>query len=156
VHAIDGARELLEALRAAGVRTALICDTGFSPGRVVRQLLARVGMLEQLEVHVFSDEVGAPKPHPRPFRAALDALGVPAEGALHVGDLRRSDIAGALAAGMRAVRFRGRNDDREPARSTADVLGCQDAGCQPACPQPEADTVVASYDELTEHLTASV
>jgi putative hydrolase of the HAD superfamily len=155
VHAITGSRELLEALRAAGVRTALICDTGFAPGRVVRQLLARVGLLEHLEVQVFSEEVGAPKPHPRPFRAALEGLGVRAEGSVHVGDLRRSDIAGALAAGMRAVRFRGRNDDRAAERSDVGVLGCQAAGCEPACAQPEADTVVASYHELAEHLTAN-
>jgi FMN phosphatase YigB (HAD superfamily) len=136
--------ELLLALRAAGVRTALICDTGFSPGRAVRQLLSRVGLLEYLEVQVFSEEVEAPKPDPRPFRAALDGLGVAAEGAVHVGDLRRSDIAGALAAGMRAVRFSGRNDDAKP-RSDAGVLDCRSAQCDPICPQPEAEAVIASY-----------
>jgi putative hydrolase of the HAD superfamily len=153
VHAIDGARELLQALRAAGVRTALICDTGFSPGRCVRQLLARVGLLEYLEVHVFSDEVGAPKPHLRPFRAALDGLGVAAEGSLHVGDLRRSDIAGALAAGMRAVRFSGRHDDAQSAGAGANVLDCRSTECDPVCPQPEAEAVIASYRELADYLS---
>jgi FMN phosphatase YigB (HAD superfamily) len=68
IRAVDGSRALLEALREAGVRTALICDTGFSPGRVVRQVLARLGLLEFLEVQVFSDEVGVPKPDARAFR----------------------------------------------------------------------------------------
>jgi putative hydrolase of the HAD superfamily len=117
VVAIDGTRELLGALRSAGVRTALICDTGFSPGRVVRTLLDRVGLLEHLEVQIFSDEVRAPKPHPTPFRAALEGLAAPARGAIHVGDLRRSDVVGARMAGMGTVRFRGRNDDASEDRS---------------------------------------
>lgn len=152
VVAIDGSRELLAALRASGVRTALICDTGFSPGRVVRQLLDRVGLLEHLEVQIFSDEVRAPKPHERPFRAALEGLGVAARGAVHVGDLRRSDVAGARAAGMGSVRFRGRNDDVDDATSTAGILDCVATGCVPVCERPEADAVVSSYAELREHL----
>ena len=35
------------------------------------------------------------------------------ERAAHVGDLRRTDIAGARAMGMTAVRYRGANDDAE-------------------------------------------
>lgn len=154
VCAIDGARELLESLRAAGVRTALICDTGFSPGRVVRMLLARVGLLDLLEVHVFSDEVRVPKPHPRAFLAALEGLNVPARGAVHVGDLKRSDIAGARAVGMQTVRFAGRNDDADDKPASAGLIDCAAAGCEPVCARPEADAVVASYRELTEHLTA--
>ncbi|MET0386813.1 MAG: HAD family hydrolase [Polyangiales bacterium] len=146
---VAGAEVLLSQLRAAGVRTALICDTGFSPGRVVRQLLARAGLLEHLEVAIFSDEVGVPKPHPRAFASALDALGVSARGAVHVGDLRRSDIAGARAAGMATVRFTGHNDDSETGASTvANVIDCAAAGCSPVCERPEADLVVAEYPVL--------
>lgn len=153
IVAVDGARELLEALRSAGVRVALICDTGFSPGRVVRKLLARVGLLEHLEVQIFSDEVRAPKPDPRAFSAALSGLSVLARGAVHVGDLRRSDVAGARAAGMATVRFTGRNDDaHEHDAPSAGVVDCATVGCAPLCPRPEADAVIASYPELTEHL----
>jgi FMN phosphatase YigB (HAD superfamily) len=152
VVAIEGTRELLAALRAAGVRTALICDTGFSPGRVVRMLLDRVGLLEHLEVQIFSDEVRAPKPHPTPFQAALEGLGVPAHGAVHVGDLRRSDVAGARAAGMGSVRFCGRNDDVDDAAEAAGILDCTTTGCDPVCERPEADAVVSSYAELDVYL----
>jgi putative hydrolase of the HAD superfamily len=113
VEGLPGARELLARLRALGVRTALICDTGLTPGRVVRRLLDRSGLLEHLEVQVFSDEVGVPKPHPRVFRAALEPLGVPPARAVHVGDLRRTDVAGARAAGMGTVRLRAQHDDRD-------------------------------------------
>ena len=59
----------------------------------------------------FSDEVGAPKPDPRCFLAAIEPLGAEPKHVLHVGDLRRTDVAGARALGMRTARIRARNDD---------------------------------------------
>ena len=59
----------------------------------------------------FSDEVGCYKPDPRIFTHALDGLGARAETTAHVGDLRRTDIAGARAMGMTAVRYTGVYDD---------------------------------------------
>ena len=111
VIALEGAGETLERLAQRDVRRALICDTGFTPGHVVRQLLEREGLLEYLEVQIFSDEAGVPKPNPRIFHAALDQLKVAPRHALHVGDLRRSDIAGARAVGMGSVRIRWQHDD---------------------------------------------
>lgn len=64
------------------------------------------GLAEQLEALgldlpvVTSAEVGAAKPDPRLFLAALELLGVEAARALHVGD-SPADEQGALAAGMR-------------------------------------------------------
>jgi putative hydrolase of the HAD superfamily len=129
---LAGAVETVERLREAGIACALICDTGLTPGHVVRQHLLRVGLLRGLRAQIFSDEVGAPKPDARMFRAALAALGCPAREALHVGDLRRTDVAGARAAGMRSVRIRAAHDD------LTDL--------------PEADHVVASHTELCELL----
>jgi FMN phosphatase YigB (HAD superfamily) len=149
VRAIDGARELLAQLRQRKVRTALICDTGFTPGRVIRQLLARMGLLESLEVAIFSDEIGVPKPHPLAFERALSALGTSARGAAHVGDLRRSDVAGARMAGMLAVRLRAHHDDGEAGPgANAGVFDCAAAGCNPACERPEGDLVMDSYAAL--------
>jgi FMN phosphatase YigB (HAD superfamily) len=149
IRAIDGAVHALERLRTHGVRRALICDTGFTPGRVVRKLLDRTGLLSLLEVTVFSEEVGMPKPDVRAFDAALVALGVPAAGAVHVGDLRRSDIAGARASNMGSVRFAGHHDDTDENPGTiAGVIDCATAACSPPCPRPEADAVIHSYAEL--------
>lgn len=154
VQVIDGASEVLRALRARGIRTALICDTGFTPGRVVRSLLAQHGLLPLLEVCVFSEEVGVPKPHARAFASALEALGVGAAGAVHVGDLRRSDVAGARAAGMGSVRFRGHHDDADAGPGqNAGIIDCVAAGCTPPCERPEADVVVNSFADLLELLT---
>lgn len=109
VRAVDGAPEALEEVRRHAIATALICDTGFTPGRVVRKVLAETGLV--LDHHLFSDEFGVPKPNPRIFRAALEAIGAEPAGAVHIGDLRRTDVAGARAAGMAAVRFAGVHDD---------------------------------------------
>jgi len=132
VAALAGARETLEALAAARIPCALVCDTGLTPGREVRRHLERLGLLAGLAAQSFSDEVGVPKPDPRAFRAALGPLGAPPERSLHVGDLRRTDVAGARGLGMWSVRIRDRHDDRSEL--------------------PEADFVVASHAELRELL----
>jgi len=111
--ALEGAEETLRRLDESGVRQALICDSGLTPGRVVRQHLERLGLLRFLSAQVFSDEVGVPKPSPRIFRVALDALGSEPAQSVHVGDLRRTDVAGARGVGMATVRLRSQNDDSE-------------------------------------------
>jgi putative hydrolase of the HAD superfamily len=133
---LEGALRTLETLAQAGVRRALICDTGFSPGRVVRRLLDRAGLLGLLEVTVFSDEAGVPKPHPRVFQQALGPLAVAAGEALHVGDLRRTDVAGARGAGLGSVRIRQHHDDRSEL--------------------PEADHVADTHAELLDLLAVRV
>lgn len=111
VLALEGARDALAALSAAGVSLGLICDTGLTPGRVVRRHLDAHGLLEPLGSTIFSDEWSLPKPHPEVFHAALSELGVPAAEALHIGDLKRTDVAGARRVGMATVRLRALNDD---------------------------------------------
>ena len=61
-------------------------------------------MLDRFRATVYSVDVGWCKPRPEPFRAAISALGVDASEVLHVGDIERTDVAGALALGMRAIR----------------------------------------------------
>lgn len=122
VDPVEGAAHTLAALNAAGIRLALICDTGFTPGRVVRQLLDDAGLAEHLEVLCFSDEVGVPKPGGDIFAKALAGLGARPPEAVHVGDLRRTDIAGARDVGMHAVRFRGVHDDKAEAPEAEFVI----------------------------------
>src|SRR5687768_7981313 len=122
VDGVEGAQETLAALAAAGIRLGLVCDTGFTPGRVVRKLLDDNGLLDHLEVLCFSDEVGVPKPGAEIFDKALAELGVRPPEAVHIGDLRRTDIAGAQDVGMHAVRFRGVHDDHSDAREARVVI----------------------------------
>ncbi len=52
---------------------------------------------------VTSEVAQAYKPAPRPFQLMVEALGVPAEECLFVGDSQHDDVQGAHAAGMRTV-----------------------------------------------------
>jgi HAD superfamily hydrolase (TIGR01549 family) len=100
---LPGVAELLPALRARGLRLALISDTGLTPGRVMRPVLRGLGLLSYLEHCAFSDELGVTKRHAHPFASTLAALGVPPDSALHVGDNVETDVLGAQRAGLRAA-----------------------------------------------------
>ncbi|BFI95026.1 MAG: HAD family hydrolase [Rhodanobacter sp.] len=65
--------------------------------------LARTGVQAHFAHHVCARDVGAAKPDPRIFRAAVAQLGVAACEVLHVGDDPELDVAGAHRAGLRAA-----------------------------------------------------
>ncbi|MGN6217534.1 MAG: HAD family hydrolase [Solirubrobacterales bacterium] len=112
----------VEALAGRGVRLGIVCDVGFTRGELLRSLLAREGLLDRFDGWAFSDEVGHYKPSPRIFEAALAALGTEPGEAMHVGDLRRTDVAGAAALGMKTARYRGMHDDLDESGVEADFV----------------------------------
>jgi len=112
----------LQGLREMGIRIGIVCDVGFSGGEMLRELLAREGLLGHFDGWSFSDETGHYKPSPRAFEPALAALGVRPQEAMHVGDLRRTDVAGAAALGMRTARYRGMHDDSGEGGVEADFV----------------------------------
>jgi HAD superfamily hydrolase (TIGR01549 family) len=122
IEAVEGAKDTLAALQSHGIRLGLVCDTGFTPGRVVAERLEECGLAEYLEVLCFSDEVGVPKPGHEIFAKALANLGVRPPEAMHVGDLKRTDIAGAHDIGMHATRFRGVHNDKTDATEAEVVI----------------------------------
>jgi putative hydrolase of the HAD superfamily len=85
------------------------------------ELLARNDMLRYFDYLYFSNEHGASKPSRRAFGLTLERLGVRPAEAVHVGDIQRTDVAGAQAAGMSAVLFVGSNNS-DAARTTADLV----------------------------------
>lgn len=98
--------EAVQALKEAGYKLGVICNTGMAGGRVLRHVLDYYGLLECFEVTTFSNEFGMPKPHPSIFEHTLSELGGTApDKALHVGDTEDSDIAGARAAGVHAALY---------------------------------------------------
>ena len=121
-----GVREMLEDLRRQ-VRVGLVTD---GDPRIQRAKLDAVGLAGSFDVEVLSDALGRArrKPHPAPLRTALAVLGVDPARAAFVGDRPDKDVAGALAAGMLAVRVRSGEyaavpDDPRPWRSVPDVTG---------------------------------
>src|SRR3954447_2323972 len=115
-------RPTLQELEARGIRIGIVCDVGFSGGAMLRELLGREGLLEHFDGWSFSDETGHYKPAPEAFEPALAALGARPQEAIHVGDLRRTDVAGAAAFGMGTARYRGLHDDSDQSGVEADFV----------------------------------
>jgi putative hydrolase of the HAD superfamily len=110
------AREAIEAVRARGIRLAVLSNTMRTPGLALRKVLAFHGLLDAFAHLTFSDEVGVRKPAPEIFHLTLRRLGVPADRAVHVGDDPVLDVEGARAAGMRVIQVLYRGDTgRSPA-----------------------------------------
>jgi FMN phosphatase YigB (HAD superfamily) len=125
-----GIAEALDALSSAGVRVGIICDVGMTPSSALRRYLDHHGLLEHFDGWSFSDEVGCYKPDPRIFAHARESLGLDSSVPMaHVGDLRRTDVAGARGAGWRSIRYTGFYDD--------------------ASELDDADIVISSHSELS-------
>jgi putative hydrolase of the HAD superfamily len=97
--AFPDAAPALRALRGRGLRLVVASNWDCS----LPDFLDAAGLAPLLDATVESATVGAAKPSPDLFRAALAEVGSPPERALHVGDSPANDVAGAVAAGIRAV-----------------------------------------------------
>jgi putative hydrolase of the HAD superfamily len=86
---------LLEALRARGLKLALVSNTA-SPQWLLEPILERQGLVQRVDAVVLSSEVGKRKPHPAIFEQALSD-------AVFVGDRLEADVLGASRVGMKTV-----------------------------------------------------
>lgn len=100
--ALDGAQELIEALRVGGARLAL---ASASEPQWVERTLARAGLHGRFEVIVAGDAVVRGKPAPDIYLHAAERLGVPPTACLAVEDSVYG-VASAHAAGMAVVQSR--------------------------------------------------
>jgi len=105
------AEATLRTLSDAGIKLGIVCDVGITPSVTLRGYLEHFDVLKYFDHWSFSDDVGVYKPDPRIFTHALEGLGVEPVEAAHVGDLRRTDVAGALGMGITSVRYRHWRDD---------------------------------------------
>jgi len=141
---------VLSALKHRGIRTAIVSNTPWgSSGRTWRSELARHGLLSAVDAIVFCTDVGWRKPHPAPFRRALDILGVAAKEAIFIGDDPVWDVEGAQGAGLRPVLLANRAHQPNPAQvavasSLPEVLNRIDQlGSSPAATEPLSRPAVA-------------
>jgi len=65
----------------------------------------RLGLADYFRFALCAEELGVGKPDPHPFHTALQRAGLEATQAVHIGDHPGDDIAGAKAAGLRAIWF---------------------------------------------------
>lgn len=89
-----GAPELVDAVRTAGLATALVTNTARG---LVEVALRSLGP-SRFDAVVCGDEVARPKPHPEPYLAAAAALGVAASACVAIED-SPTGLASARAAG---------------------------------------------------------
>jgi HAD superfamily hydrolase (TIGR01509 family) len=96
------APRVLKWLGGQGIKRAVCSNAPFPPEMMHRQVTSN-GISSLVDAVLFSSQFGRRKPAPDIYRAALDAVGVPAGRALFVGDRVREDYEGPRAVGMRAV-----------------------------------------------------
>jgi putative hydrolase of the HAD superfamily len=97
-----GCEEILNYLFNKNYKIGLICNTGRTPGRILREVLKRKKIFQFFKVLTFSDELRIRKPNPRIFITTLESLNSSPASSLHIGDLLESDILGAKRCGMKA------------------------------------------------------
>jgi putative hydrolase of the HAD superfamily len=98
-HAYPDAAPALSTLRSRGLSIVVVSNWDHS----LHERLAETGLAPLVDGAVASAELGHAKPDRAIFEHALALAGADAGSALHAGDAPEEDVAGALAAGLRAV-----------------------------------------------------
>lgn len=98
---IDGAREVLAALRQRGYRLAVISNWSWE----LPDALAQLGLADYFEAVFASETLGYAKPSNAAFLLPLDSLGLTAAACAYVGDLYDVDVWGASRVGLQPVLF---------------------------------------------------
>lgn len=94
--------------------------------------LERLAITEIFDTIVFAGIDTPSKPDPAPFHRALDRLGATPQQAVHIGNSLETDIAGAQAAGIRAVWLRDNESlDPEPHAPDYTLTSLQDLHSPP-------------------------
>jgi HAD superfamily hydrolase (TIGR01509 family) len=107
-HVNPEAKPTLKAFREEypNLKVALISNAARST-ETYRRTLNALGIGKYFDYFVISCEVGYLKPRKEIFRHALTLLDVEPQEALHIGDLFRADVVGAVSCGMNACLYSG-------------------------------------------------
>lgn len=115
---VEHSRPVLEEL---GRRYPLVLVSNFYGN--VSSVLKEYDLLKCFKTIVESAVVGVRKPDPQIFVLGVEALGLPAEEVLVVGDSYRKDIVPALKAGCRAIWIKGKGwTDEEDAQTYTYII----------------------------------
>jgi HAD superfamily hydrolase (TIGR01509 family) len=114
---MNGAREALEQFHRSGLPTGVVSNSSFGQD-VLRYELAKHGLADRLKFIVVSAEYSVRKPSVLLLETAAAKLGVPCKDIWFVGDGLDTDVAGAKAAGMKAVWFQTNRNDHQSSDSS--------------------------------------
>lgn len=116
IAAFPEAAGVLGELKQRGLLIGAVTNNPKAP-HILANLAQGLGLPHVVDAIVSSWELGWRKPHRMPFEIALQALGVEAHEAAHVGDSLDNDVAPALELGMTAIyRDRGHEPPRNEPR----------------------------------------
>jgi putative hydrolase of the HAD superfamily len=140
---IPGTKELLGELAQ---RYPLGMLTNFTHGPAVRRIIDLLGLNPFFKDVLVSGELGYRKPHPYVFERFVDAMGVPANQILFVGDDLEADVQGSKNAGLQPVLTTCVEDKNLPAAKTP---------LSPPNPEyPEDVPRISCWEDLLELLKA--
>lgn len=100
---IPGAKEMMDALKAAGHKLILVAD---GPRQTFTNMLTHHGLWDHFDAHIISEDIGVHKPDAAMFDAALKAAGLSRADAwrtVMVGNNLSRDICGANALGITSI-----------------------------------------------------
>ena len=122
-----GGRAFLDALHDENIRVGICSDM---VAQIQHRKLLALGLQDDVDCLVTSEEAGVEKPSPEIFALCLKKLRIAPEEACYVGDNFERDIKGAAAAGIHAIWFcpEGAEDaKRREAEKVCDIVSDYDA-----------------------------
>ena len=117
---LPGALELLQAIRALGLRAVIASNTYWRDADSYWEDFRMLGMGDLIDGIVTSVDAGHLKPHPAVFEMGMRWAGVPADHCVVIGNREENDIEPALALGMWAILVHP--DDPKPDSSRAHAV----------------------------------
>ena len=117
---LPGARELLEEIRAVGLRTIIASNTYWRDADSYWDDFRFLGLAQHIDAIVTSVDAGHLKPHPAVFEMAMRVAGATADQCVVIGNREENDILPALGLGMRAILVHP--DDPVPKSSRAHAV----------------------------------
>jgi putative hydrolase of the HAD superfamily len=127
---LPGAVELLAEAHALGLHTVIASNTYWRDAESYWEDFRALGMADDIDAIVTSNDAGHLKPHPAVFEMAIRASGTEPHRIVVIGNKEENDILPALALGMRTILVHP--DDPVPASSRAhavapDLWACAEA-----------------------------
>lgn len=111
IHVNSGAEEVLKTLKAAGYQICVISNC-YLPGEIYEDIFDYCGLSQYIDAFFFSYEHGKRKPKKEIFTWAVEAVQMPIEACVMIGDGFKADIMGAANIQMESIWY---NPHQRPA-----------------------------------------
>ena len=109
INLYNGVKELIQEIRARGMKVGILTD-GRPSGQ--RKKISALGLEELVDEIIVTDEIGGElfrKPNDIAFRIMQRKMGIPFENMVYVGDNPKKDFIAPQQLGMRTILFQNSN-----------------------------------------------